>query len=1026
MGKIIEFLISRKVIVYLLTVFILLAGLGSVFTFKRELMPKANFPQISVSISGDSIPPEEIEEKVTKPIEKELKSLANIEKYHSTIYSGGTTITITTAEEKGTEVKTDVQGIVNRLRNSFPAEMENVVINQASFGEEFLMALALTGKDLPTIYNISKLSIKERIEEIDGVKEVIITDANLSNKIEITFNPSKLEGYQITPEQVMSELQRVNWKKAIGTLSNDSFDTVIEVDNTLKAVQDIHQIIISTPLGNVPLSELATIKDLRGKNKEAAFFYNGQDFIDMTVIKAEGSDVIKTVEKINEVIDQINKEAQDQYKIHVYIEAASFIKHAINNLGRDASIGGALAILILLIFLKNWRVTLVIATTLPLSVMMTFLAMKFGGYNIDLVSLISLSLSMGLIVDAGIVVLESIYHFRERGEDLKASIIKGVKEVLTPVLTSQFTIVIVFLPLVFANIGGVEFIPIMMTITFTVTVAILSSTIAALFFVPVFCEHFLKNDKKIESAELSLVRKSVLIEWFVSILTIALRHRWKTIIVAFLVLISAALLASQVKMGSVNNINENYVAGHIKLYKGSSYETTNNVALEAEAKLRNIPEVKEVFVIAQDENINLHMLLYGKSEVKEKRSKEMMLSDINNALNSVKGTERISVGFGGGSESPIQLEVKGKDFDTMRKLSDEMIVALKTIKGVQNPRSDFSDSVEKVVLIPKHDVLQQLGLDEQAVMTQLNSWINPQHLTEITIEDLEFDVTARYPEELMSHPEELKRVMITAPSGVQFPLTSIMEWKVSKSLEQIRHKEGERVATIQAELLGSDLGTVNKEIQKILSTMSIPNGYKVEIAGALKTQSESMMSALLVFIGAIALIYVVMVGQFNRLSHPFLIMLTLPMAIVGVVVGMVITGRELNELAMVGVIMLIGIVVSNAILLIDRINILRERDGLELNQAIIEGTKNRVRPVLMTKLTAILGMVPLALALSEGSSLEAPLATVVIFGLAFHTLITLILLPVLYSVFESFNVSNIHSKVNNLFRKSKSEKTVQS
>lgn len=469
-------------------------------------------------------------------------------------------------------------------------------------------------------------------------------------------------------------------------------------------------------------------------------------------------------------------------------------------------------------------------------------------------------------------------------------------------------------------------------------------------------------------------------------------------------------------MGSINNINENYVAGHIKLYKGSSYDATNKVALEAEAKLRKIPEVKEVFVIAQDANIDLHMLLHGKSEVKEKRPKEEMLSDINDALNSVKGTERISVGFGGGSETPIQLEVKGKDFDTMRKLSDEMIAALKTIEGVKNPRSDFSDSIEKVVLIPKHEALQQLGLDEQAVMTQLNSWMNPQQLTKITIEDLEFDVTARYPEELMSHPEELKRIMITAPSGIQVPLTSLVEWNVSKSLEQISHKEGERVATIEAELLGSDLGTVNKQIQKILSTMSIPNGYKIEIAGALKTQSESMMSALLVFVGAIALIYVIMVGQFNRLSHPFLIMLTLPMAVVGVVVGMVITGRELNELAMVGVIMLIGIVVSNAILLIDRINILRERDGLELNQAIIEGTRNRVRPVLMTKLTAILGMVPLALALSEGSSLEAPLATVVIFGLAFHTLITLILLPVLYSIFESFRAKALRTKVKNCLK----------
>jgi len=197
---------------------------------------------------------------------------------------------------------------------------------------------------------------------------------------------------------------------------------------------------------------------------------------------------------------------------------------------------------------------------------------------------------------------------------------------------------------------------------------------------------------------------------------------------------------------------------------------------------------------------------------------------------------------------------------------------------------------------------------------------------------------------------------------------------------------------------------VGKAIQNILKGQSIPNGYRIEVIGDLKTQSDNLINGVIVFLGALALIYVIMVGQFNRLSHPFLILLTLPMAVVGVVVGMVVTGRELNELALVGVIMLIGIVVSNAILLIDRINILREREGMELGQAIMEGTKNRIRPVIMTKLTAILGMLPLALALSEGSSLEAPLATVVIFGLAFHTLITLILVPVLYSLFASFSL----------------------
>ncbi|GBF33901.1 acriflavin resistance protein [Desulfocucumis palustris] len=251
--------------------------------------------------------------------------------------------------------------------------------------------------------------------------------------------------------------------------------------------------------------------------------------------------------------------------------------------------------------------------------------------------------------------------------------------------------------------------------------------------------------------------------------------------------------------------------------------------------------------------------------------------------------------------------------------------------------------------------------------------------------------------------------MVRSESGALVPLDELVQWEYSKTPLSIAHQEGQRVISVKAELAGSDLGAVSRIIEQKLNTLTIPEGYSVSAAGALKQQKENLSGVLYIFLGAVALIYIIMVAQFGRLSHPFIIMLSLPMAIVGVVFGMVITRRVVNPIGMVGFIMLIGIVVSNAILLIDRINLLRQR-GYRLNDAILEAVRNRVRPILMTKLTAILGMLPLALAFAEGSDLEAPLATVVIFGLIFHTLITLILVPVLYSLFEGFRERRINRK----------------
>lgn len=609
MEKIILFLLKRRLIVYLFTFLITIAGLGALFSFNIELVPKTNLPQISVRISGGSLPPEEMEEKITKKVEQEIKSMAGVKEYSSTTGTGSVTIRVTAEEGEGERVKQDVQNAVNRLRNNFPKNVDTVNVMQDNLGDEMLIEYAMVGAEPKAMLSLAKTSIKDRIEDVPGVKEVEVSDRSFENKITVTLRPERLAAYHATPSGVIDQLQATNWKQAVGTLENTGFDTVVMIDNSYTTAQELSQLAIDTPKGTVTLDQLAIIDDMRGKVKDFVALTDGQVFVNLSVKRAEGSDLISTQAKVEEVVKQINAEANGQYQLKVMIEAVSYIDHAVTNLSRDVIIGGALAILVLLVFLRNWRVTLVIATTLPLSAMMTFIAMKAGGYNIDMISLLSLSLSVGLIVDAAIVVLESIYQFREKGEPITQAIVKGTREVMTPVFTSQLTIIVVFLPLVLADFES-WLKPILGAIAFTVTAAITASTLAAFFFVPVFSDRFLKNDKKVslegEGKEHFIVRA------FTNLLRKALRHRIKTIMLAVSLFVGSFFLMPFMKMGQGINPNENMVFASITMPTGSTLENTQRAALDAETTLRELPDVKDVFFFASKENAELFLMLKGK------------------------------------------------------------------------------------------------------------------------------------------------------------------------------------------------------------------------------------------------------------------------------------------------------------------------------------------------------------------------------------------------------------------------------
>ncbi|WP_064199176.1 efflux RND transporter permease subunit [Brevibacillus brevis] len=1005
MDKVILFLLKRKVILYLCTFLIVLTGIGALFSFHVELVPKTNLPWIEVNISGGALPPEEMVEKVTKKIEQELKSVAGIKNFSSKTGTGFSGISILAEDGEGEKVKQETQNIVNRLRNEFPKVVDTVTVTQTNLGDEDLIDYAIVGADTQTMLTLLKTTIKDRIESVAGVKEVVVSEDGFENKVAITFRPERLTTYRTTPADIVGQLQGTNWKKAVGILENPGFDTVVMIDNSLKNVEEFKSVLIKTPKGKVALEQLASVSDLRGSVKDAISMTEGNLFVQMSVKRAAGSDLITTQKKVEEVVRQINEEAGGSYELRVMFESVSFIKKAITNLSRDVVIGGILAILVLWVFLRNWRVTMVIATTLPLSILMTFIALKAAGYNIDMVVLISLSLSIGLIVDAAIVVLESIYHLREKGMQLRQAIVQGSKEVIAPVFASQLTLIVVFLPLVVADFEQ-WLKPILHTIAFTVTSTILASTIAAFLFVPIFSERFLQHDKQLQSP--SKEGKNRIVSLFQRLLLLTLRHRVLTLLVALGVFVGALSLFPLIKIGNGLNANENQIFATLTMPDGTSLEQARTAAVEAEKALRELSDVNQVFFTAKKETVELNITLVTKSQ--RTQEKEEFMQEVNGRLNAIDGVEQTSMTFGfSGKSAPIELQVAGEDLEVSRAISAKVEEMLASIPGVVNIRNDFERGKEKVTLTPNQEAMSQLQVDSDSLDSQISMLLGEQPLSTISQNGIETSIVARFPETWVTHPDQLQQIMIRTETGTQVPLHQLVDFHFSKSPITIKHEKGEQIITVSAELLGTDIGTVGRQINEKLGTVEMPAGYKIEIAGDLKEQNNTFTQGILVLIAVISLIYVIMVAQFGRLSQPFIIMLSLPMALVGVILGFVVTQRTFGEMAMIGLIMLVGIVVSNAILLIDRINLLRSR-GMGLDEAIVQGTRDRVRPVIMTKLTAILGMLPMGLAVAEGAELEAPLATGVIAGLIFHTLVTLVLVPVLYSIFEGIREKRVARK----------------
>lgn len=663
---------------------------------------------------------------------------------------------------------------------------------------------------------------------------------------------------------------------------------------------------------------------------------------------------------------------------------------------------------------------MIIGISIPISIIATFVLMYLSNTTVNIISMGGLALGVGSMVDNSIVVVENIFRHRQENKGRIQAAIEGTKEVGGAILASTLTNVVVFVPIIFTEGIAAQ---IFKQMALTVTISQLVSLGVALTLVPMLSSKMLKVSREDKSKK-NLMDNifyawerlfNSIDEFYRKVLAIVLKRRLITVVIVAIVFALSMALIPFVGVEFIAPSDQGQFTVDIELAQGAQLEDTDEVTKKVEEIISEYQEVAQIFVTVggggsmlavesgSSNEASISTTLVPKNE--RKKSTTQIVEEIREKVSGFPGadikvneTSMMSMGgaFGG---APVSIEISGYDFDQLKTLADEVVLKVKEVEGTRQVESSISDGKPEAQIYVDRQKASQYGLSTMQVASAIRMSLQGQVATRYRIEGDEIDVRVSLPEGSTKTYEQLKSVAIQSPTGVNLLLGDLAEIALQEGPISITRKNQTRYVTVTAELFNRDTGSANTEISEKLSTLKLPDGYSISYGGESQQIADSFRSLAMALMLSVLLIYMVMAAQFESLLQPFVIMFTMPLAFAEAVLGLAVTGRSLNVASFIGIIMLAGLVVNNAIVLLDYVNQLRGR-GMERNEAIIKAGPNRLRPILMTMLTTVLGMIPLALGIGEGAEIQAPLATVVLFGLLLSTVLTLLVIPVIYTLFD--------------------------
>jgi len=1036
-----EISVKRPVAILMCVLIVLVLGGVSLSKIPVDLMPDISFPIAIVSTTYSGVAPQEIETIVTKPIENAVATVNNVKSIQS-ISSEGSSIVI--AEfNSGTDMDfatLNMREKIDMIKGYLPDDVGDPVVMKIDPNMLPIVTISVTnGSDDIALKSFTEDNIKPRLERLSGVASVSLAGGR-TQEIQVNVDPQRAAGYGISLSQIMTILQTENLNLPGGTVEYADKKLLVRSTGEFDNIEQIKNIPIAMANGTtIYIRDIAEVVDTI-KPIESYSRTNGRNSISLSVQKQTNANTVNVAKIVKEEINKITKEYPD-LNIDVVFDQGQYIEMSVSNVASNAILGGVLAVFILLVFLKNIRTTLIIATAIPISIIATFVMVYFAGISLNIVSLGGLALGVGMLVDNSIVVLENIYRHRNEGYSRIEAALYGTQEVGNAILASTLTTIVVFLPIAFTEGMAAD---IFKEMALTITFSLLASLIVALSFIPMLSAKFLKMVKPHEATRSSLLSK-ISDKWddaingidrlYQRILKWVLKHKAMTVVIVLSIFISSLLLIPLIGSEFMPAMDQGMFTVDIEMPKGSLLENTNEVAKKLEDLLSKIPEMDIMHVsvggsgvisLSNSSSSDTASISVTLKPLKEReRSTTEIVEEVRNSVKNIAGADikvtEISTNFGGllGGSS-VSIQISGPDLDKLEEISKDVVQIVSATKGTRQVESSISEGRPEAQIYVNRDKASSYGLSTTQIASVIRTAVEGRVATTYKVNGTEIDIKVQYPEDKRNTLEQLKSISVLSPLGMQIPLLDVAEIKIEQGPTSISRADQERYVTVTADVFGRSSGDVNDELQEKIKTYSLPDGYSIKFTGENELMVEAFEDLTLALILAVLLVYMVMAIQFESLVHPLTIMFSVPVAYSGSLLGLAITRTPLSVPGYIGAIMLAGIVVNNAIVLVDYINTLRGR-GMERDEAIIKAGPTRLRPILMTTLTTILALIPSAMGLGEGAEAMAPLAIVVMYGLTTSTILTLLIVPVIYCLFD-----NISLKIKSKAKKTKAQLDINS
>ena len=1014
--------VNKPVTVALIFIAVAIFGVFSLTKLSTNLFPDMGENTILVVTSYSGASAADIETNVTKPLENALNSVSNLKHLSSTSKENISVIAL--EFEYGIDINeatNDVRDKLDMVTQALPDAVSIPTIFKFSLEDMPIMLLSATAEEsLSSLDKILDDKIATPLARVNGVGTISVSGAP-KREIQVFVDPDKLAAYGITVESISSTLAYENRNTPAGTIDIGSNTYSVRVEKEFKSAEEMLNVIVGTSPNGAPvyLRDVAKVND--GEQERLQKVYsNGRQGAMITIQKQTDANTVQVVNGIKRELKKLEKDLPSDIKINIIMDGSTNITDTINSLKDTILITFLVVMAVVFLFLGRWRATIIIVLSIPISLVASVIYLFATGNTLNIISMSALTIAIGMVVDDAIVVLENITSHIDRGAKPKEAAVHATQEVSISVIASTLTMLAVFLPLTMVDgIIGIFF----KQLGWIVSIIMIVSTSAALTLVPMMCSRMLKQNPRSHRWHTILftpINKGLdaLSRGYGRLINWAVTHRKSVVFIALLIfVVTCVTTLPNMKSGFLPAMDQGRLSISIELPVGTGEEITGQLANELSTKYRSeIPEIKmlnynygmadEDNAFASMQNNGTHIISMnidlGRKTERERSTQEIaeyIRRDLRN--NTIIKKYNVSEGGGMGGATSLKLEIYGYDFQNSDRIAFGLRDSLLNTPQFSQVLVSRDDYTPEYYVDFDREKLRLNGIDVTTASTMVRNRINGSVMTFFREDGDEYNIRVRYAPEFRQSIEDIENIILYGSQGQSIRVKDVAQVVEGMTPPKIERKDRERVVTVTGIVAkGYALSEAVEVAQQHIEKAEIPTEFMVKIAGDYENQQDSFSGLFTLLILIIILVYVVMASQFESLLDPFVIMFSVPFAIVGVLIGLAVNNMALDVMAMIGILILVGIVVKNGIVLIDYAILCRER-GMDVNTAVVTASKQRLRPILMTTLTTVLGMIPMALGSGEGAEMWNGLGITVSWGLTVSTLITLVLIPTLYAAFVS-------------------------